>query len=100
METFVALPDDLKLAIAGVVLWAVAQFFRWLVAQFPWLDFLQGYAEPLAYALSAILIAALENAIHDAYSSIGILALRLIVEILLAVGVGRTLTGAKRALFG
>ena len=56
VSRFVALPDPLKLGIAGVVLWLVSTLFANLIILVPFLVFLEQFKEPLALAISAALI--------------------------------------------
>lgn len=100
MQGFVALPDDLKVAITAIVIWAVAKAVEFAISQIPWLEFLRGYAEAVGYALAGVIVAFVENALPSQYPEISILAVRLLIEILAAVGVGKALSGAKRKVFG
>lgn len=88
---FVALPDPVKLGITAVVVWAVSFFIAKLIALVPFLSFLEEFREPLALAIAATLIGALENAIPDAYGAIAVIAIQLILAILAFFGVGNVL---------
>ena len=91
MEMFVALPDDVKVGIAAVVLWVVSFVFAKLIALVPFLSFLEQFREPLALSIAAALIGALENALPDAFPDVSVAALKLILLVLAAFGVGGVL---------
>ena len=87
MEGFVALPDDVKIGIAAVVLWLVSFVFSQLIALVPFLKFLEEFREPLALAIAAALIGWLENALPTGLDNIAILAIQLVLAVLAAFGV-------------
>ena len=91
MSTFVALPEDVKIGIIAVVLWLVSFVFAKLIALVPFLKFLDEFREPLALAIAASLIGALENALPSGFDSIAILALQLVLAVLAIFGVGTVL---------
>lgn len=88
MEGFVALPDEVKIGITSVVLFVVSFALAKLIALVPFLAFLNAYREPLAFAIAAALIEALQNVIPDAFAAVAILAAQLLLAILAAFGVG------------
>ena len=87
MEGFVALPDDVKIGIAAVILWLVSFVFSQLIALVPFLKFLEEFREPLALAIAAALIGWLENALPTGLDNIAILAIQLVLAVLAAFGV-------------
>ena len=87
MESFVALPDDVKIGIAAVILWLVSFVFSQLIALVPFLKFLEEFREPLALAIAAALIGWLENALPTGLDNIAILAIQLVLAVLAAFGV-------------
>ena len=91
MEGFVALPEDVKAGILAVVLFAISFVFAKLIALVPFLAFLEELREPLALAIGASLIGALENALPTGYDAVAILALQLILAVLAMFGLGNVL---------
>lgn len=91
MQTFVALPDPVKISITGVIVWLVSWLIAQLITLVPFLKFLEEFKEPLALAIAAALITALEAAVPDAYAGVAIAAIQLILVILALFGVGTAL---------
>lgn len=87
MEGFVALPEDVKIGIAAVVLWLVSFVFAKLIALVPFLKFLEEFREPLALAIAAAAIGWLENALPTGMDNVAILAVQLVLAVLAALGV-------------
>ena len=75
METFVSLPDPIKVSITGVIVWLVSWGITQLVTLVPFLKFLEDFKQPLALAIAAALITALESAVPDAYAGVAIAAI-------------------------
>jgi len=99
MQGFVALPDDVKVGIVAVVVWLVSWVFAQLIALVPFLKFLEEFKEPLALAISAALIGALENAIPDAFGTIAVIGIQLVLALLALFGVGGVLKQRGYRLF-
>jgi hypothetical protein len=91
LQMFVAFPDDVKIGIAAVVLWAVSFFFVKLIALIPFLKFLEEFRQPLTLAATAALVGWLENIVPDAFSTVAILGVQLVLALLAVFGVGETL---------
>lgn len=100
MQTFVALPDPVKIALTGAVVWIVSWLFAQLIAMIPWLQFLEEFKEPLALAIAAALIGWIEAAVPDAYAGIAVAAIQLLLVILAFFGVGQGLKAKGVRLFG
>jgi hypothetical protein len=84
IQSFVELPDSVKVQITGLVVLVFSWAFAWLIAKLPFLAFLEEYKEPLALAIAAELIVALQNALPSAYPEISLLAVQLILAVLAA----------------
>jgi hypothetical protein len=80
-QGFVELPDDVRVGITSVVLVAVSWLIVRLVTLIPALKFLDQFRTPLAMAVAAELITLIQNAVPDAFGSIAILALKLILAV-------------------
>jgi len=91
LESFVALPDPVKVGITAVVLWGVSFFFAKLIALVPFLKFLEEFREPLALAIAASFIGWLENALPTGLDNVAVLAIQLLLAVLAAFGVGNAL---------
>jgi hypothetical protein len=91
VQGFVALPDDVKIGLTAVVVWVVSFFFAKLLALVPYLKFLEQFREPLALAIAAALIGVIETNIPDAYATVAVVAIQLLLAILAMFGVGRVL---------
>ena len=100
METFVALPDPVKISMTGVIVWIVSWLFAQLITMVPWLSFLEQFKEPLALSIAAALIGWLENAVPDAYGGIAVAGIQLLLVILAFFGVGNGLKARGVRLFG
>jgi hypothetical protein len=88
---FVDLPDNVEGGITAVVVWAVSWLFVQLITLWKFLSFLEEFKMPLALALSAQLIALIENAVPDAFGGVAIAGIVLILTILALFGVGEVL---------
>lgn len=88
---FVALPDTIKTGITAVVVFVVTAVFAWLVGVLPFLAFLQPYVTPVALALAASVIGYIEKILPSGYPEISIQAIRLILMVLAAFGIGQAL---------
>lgn len=100
MQTFVALPDPVKIALTGVIVWLVSWLFAQLIAMVPWLKFLEEFKEPLALSIAAALIGLIEGAVPDAYAGIAVAAIQLVLVILAFFGIGNGLKARGYRLFG
>ena len=92
--SFVALPDDLKVGITALVLWAISWAFVQLITLVPFLKFLDDFKQPLALAISAALIGAFEDAVPDQYGNVAIIGVQLVLAIIAMFQVNKTL-GAR-----
>jgi hypothetical protein len=88
---FVDLPDEVEGGITAVVVWAISWLFVQLITLVPFLKFLEEFKMPLALALSAQLIALIENAVPDAFGGVAIAGIVLVLTILALFGVGEVL---------
>lgn len=79
--TFVQLPPTLKADITALVIFLVSWLFLKLVELVPALKFLEEFRVPLAMALAAQLIGLIEVSVPDAYGSVAILAIQLILAV-------------------
>ena len=97
IQSFVALPDEVKVTITALVLWAVSFAFSKLLALVPALGFLEQFREPLALAIAAALIGWFEAAIPDAFAGVAVLAVQLVLAVLAALGLfkGLAASGVK-----
>lgn len=91
VQGFVDLPDTVEAGITGVVVWLVSWFFVQLVLLLPFLSFLEEFKQPLALALSAQLIALIENAVPDAFGDVAVAGIIFVLTILAFFGVGQVL---------
>lgn len=94
----IALPDPLKIAITGVVLWVVSWAFAWLATKLPWIGVvLAGYKQPLAMLIAAALISFIEASVPDAYGAVAVAALELILVLLALFGIGARLKESAKS---
>lgn len=92
LQSFVELPDTVKVGIAGVITWAVAWLITQLILLFPWLqNILDGFQTQIAMAISAALIGLIQNAVPDAYGNVAVLSIQLVLALLALFGIGETL---------
>lgn len=98
IQGVVSLPNPLKVAITGVVVWIVAWVFAKIVVLIPWVGpILEPYKEPLALLIAASLIGFIEATVPDAYGAVAVAAIELLLVILALFGIGSTL-GKKRGV--
>lgn len=83
---FVELPSDVKAGITAVVLVAVSFVFAKLLTLIPQLEFLEPFREPIALAIAVELIRVIQVAVPDAYGTVAILALQLVLAVLAVFG--------------
>lgn len=88
---FVALPDPVKLAVTALVLWGVSTLFTNAVLLLPFLAFLVPFADPIGMAIAAALIGWFQKAIPDAWGTVAVFAVQLVLAILAVLGIGQTL---------
>lgn len=79
------LPDGIKGQITALVVAVVSFAIVKLVTLWPFLAFLKEFSAPLALALSAALIEALQNVLPSAYPDVSILAVQLLLAVLAAL---------------
>ena len=79
---FVQLPEDVRAGIGAVVLVAVSWALAKLISLWKPLAFLEEFRVPLASAIAFALVDAIQNAVPDAYGSVAILALQLVLAVL------------------
>ena len=78
---FVSLPEPIKAAVTALVLTLASLLFANLIVLAPFLAFLAPYVTPLASAIAMALIAAFEKAVPDAYASVAIAAVQLLLAL-------------------
>jgi len=81
-QTVVALPEDVKIGIMSVILVVVSWIFARLIALIPALKFLAQFREPLAMAIAIELINLIQAGVPDAFGTIAVLALKLVLAVL------------------
>ena len=99
MEGFVALPDEVKVGIISAVLWLVSVVFAYLITLAPFFRFLEDFKQPIALAIAAALIGALENAIPDSLGAAAVIGIQLVLALLALFGVGTVLKKRGYRLF-
>lgn len=96
---FVELPNELQAAIVAVCVFVVGWVFAQIGARWPWFVKAFGqYADEIAMALSGALIGAIQNALNmipPEWEAVGNAAVVLIVAVLAAIGLFRTLGKAQ-----
>lgn len=99
MQGFVELPSSLQAAILAACVFVVGWVFAQIGAALPWFTKLFGqYADEIAMALSGALIGVIQNALNlipPEWEGVGNAAMVLIVAILSAIGLFRTLGKAQ-----
>ena len=96
---FVALPDPIKAGIVSVVAFGVGVLFVWgagVPVLAPIIAFLAQYQLAIVGALGVALVKLIENALPDQYPEISVLAVKIILLVLAAYGIG---TGVAGLLF-
>lgn len=88
---FVDLPNGVEVGIASLILFLASWLFVQLITLFPFLAFLDEFKVPLATAVSAQLIAWIEQLVPDAYGDVAISGIVFILAILAVFGVGAKL---------
>lgn len=81
-QGFVELPGGVKAGITAAVLVVVTFGFMKLITLVPFLQFLEPFREPLAMAIAAEIITYVQNITPDAYGTVVILGIQLILAIL------------------
>lgn len=79
---FVQLPDDVRAGIGAVILVVVSWALAKLITLVPFLKFLDEFRVPLASAIAFELVNVIQNAVPDAYGTVAILALKLVLAVL------------------
>jgi len=96
---FVELPNQLQGAIVALAVFAVGWVFAQIGTRLPWFEKLFGqYADEVAMAISGALIGVIQNALNlipPEWEGVGNAAMVLIVAVLAAIGLFRTLGKAK-----
>lgn len=95
MEGFVALPGELQAVIVSACVFVVGWVFTQIGAMLPWFTRLFGqYADEVAMALAGAVIGVIQNALNmipPEWEAVGNAAMVLIVAVLAAIGLFRTL---------
>lgn len=103
MQGFVALPSELQAAIVALCVFVVGWVFAQIGAALPWFTNLFGqYADEVAIALSGALIGVIQGVldlIPPEWEAVGNAAMVLLVAVLAAIGLFRTLGKAKVRTF-
>jgi len=94
---FVDLPQSVEAGITAVITFAVGWALTKIILLLPFLEFLREFETQFALAVSAQLIALVENAVPDAYGGVAISGIVFILAILALFGIGEKLWGAKGA---
>jgi len=92
---FVDLPSSVEAGITAVITFAVGWALTKIILLLPFLSFLKQFETQFALAVSAQLIALIENAVPDAYGGVAISGIVFVLAILALFGVGEKLWGAK-----
>jgi hypothetical protein len=94
-QNFVELPGELQGAIIALSVFAVGWLFAQIGARLPWFLKLFGqYADEVAMAVAGALIGVIQNALNlipPGWEAVGSMALALIVAVLAAIGLFRSL---------
>ena len=85
---FVDLPPQVETGITAVVVFGVSWLFVQLITLVPFLAFLEQFKMPLALAVSAQLIAWIEQLVPDAYGGVAVSGIVLVLAILALFGIG------------
>ncbi|HJZ04618.1 MAG TPA: hypothetical protein VJ327_02005 [Patescibacteria group bacterium] len=88
---FVDLPPQVETGITAVIVFGVSWLFVQLINLISWLAFLEQFKMPLALAISAQLIAWIEQLVPDAYGGVAITGIVFLLAILALFGVGEQL---------
>lgn len=88
---FVDLPQNVETGITAVIVFAVSWLFVQLITLVPFLQFLEEFKMPFALAISAQLIAWIENLVPDAFGGVAIAGIVFVLAILAVFGVGEQL---------
>lgn len=95
MQGFVELPGQLQAAILSLCVFVVGWIFAQIGARLPWFSKMFGqYADEIAIALAGAFTGVIQdllNLIPPAWEGVGNMALMLLVAILAAVGLFRSL---------
>lgn len=92
---FVDLPEQVEAGITAVIVWAISWLFVQLITLVPFLAFLDEFKMPLALAISAQLIALIENYVPDAFGGVAVAGIVFVLAILALFGVGEQLRKAR-----
>jgi hypothetical protein len=89
---FVPLPDTERVAITAVVVALLGYVFAFVVAKLPWTaPIIEKYRMEISLALAGVVVGLIENALPSAYPEISILFIQLVLAVLAAIGLFRTL---------
>jgi hypothetical protein len=95
VQSFVQMPEALQGAIIALSVFVVGWLFTQIGMRLPWFVKLFGqYADEIAMALAGALIGVIQNALNlipPGWEAVGELALALIVAVLAAIGLFRSL---------
>jgi hypothetical protein len=96
VQSFVQLPDAIRLGITALVIAVVGLVFMKIGELFPWaIPFLTKYKEEISLVLAGALIGWIENALPGgAYENISLLVVQIVLAVLALIGLFRTLAKA------
>ena len=90
-KNFVELPDDVKAGITAVALFLAAKAFAFVLGLFPILSPLEPFIAPITLAFVAMFVDKLQSWIPDAFGPAAVMAVKLILYLLAAFGIGTQL---------
>lgn len=86
VQGFVALPDEMKLVIDGLLILAVSAVIQFAIVKVPFLAFLAGYAREWGLLLSAIFTPWLENLLPGgAFAEASLLGVQFVLAVIAGV---------------
>lgn len=94
---FVDLPQSVEAGITAVITFAVGWALTKIILLLPFLEFLRDFETQFALAVSAQLIALVENAVPDAYGGVAVSGIVFVLAILALFGIGEKLWGKKES---
>jgi hypothetical protein len=87
-QKFVEFPDTIKVGITAVIVWVVLFAVNYLIGILPFLAFLLPFVNPIALSVAAALVLWLQNALPGEYPEVSLAAIKLILLVLTALGIG------------
>lgn len=88
---FVELPQNVQTGITAVIVFGVSWLFTQLITLAPFLKFLDEFKLPFATAISAQVIAFIQNNVPDAFGGVAVSGIVFLLAILSLFGVGQQL---------